>query len=94
MGANSSNRPEGVQTSELTLVEGAERVSVPYGGGNQYVCPQCEKPIPPLRLVFLGKPPRYAHVLNDIIKCTNRDDEGRECRYIFSPRSEAVVLHQ
>ena len=95
MGASSSNKPEPSPTSALALVEGVQRVSVPPPQlGNQYVCPQCEKPIPPLRLVFLGKPPNYAHLLNDVIKCTNRDEQGRECRYIFSYRSEAFVLRQ
>jgi len=95
VGLNSSNHPEGQVVSELSLVEGVRRVPVPPpNSGNQYICPQCERPIPPLRLVFLGKPPQYAHLLNDIIKCTNRDEDGRECRYIFSYRSEVLILRR
>ncbi len=77
----------GVAATEVSLVEGAQRVPVPFGGGNEYVCPQCEKSIPPLRTVFLSKPPKYSHVLNDVIKCAN-------CKFIFSPRMEAYVLRQ
>ena len=38
-----------------------------------------------MRVTFLGKPPKYANSLNDIIRCPL-------CGYIFSPRSEATVL--
>lgn len=84
MAGSSSNVPEGVRVSELTLVEGAQRVAVPPKG-NQWLCPNCEQLIPPLRIVFLGKPPKYREQLNDCIKCPH-------CKFIFSPRSEAIVL--
>ena len=83
---NSGHTPQGVTVSELALMDGAQRVPVPYGRGNDWVCPACEQIIPPTQVRFLGKPPRYAHLLNDVIRCT--------CGFIFSPRSEALVLRR
>jgi hypothetical protein len=57
---------------------------VPYVG-TEYVCPSCEMPIPNDKLLILKKPPRYAHLLNDVFRCP-------ECRLIFSYRSRAVAI--
>ena len=81
-----NNQPDEIHASELTLAEGVARVQVPQtGGGNEYVCPNCERPIPNRRLVYLAKPPQHAHLLNDILKCP-------WCRFCWSPRSEVTVL--
>lgn len=45
--------------------------------GNRYVCPNCCKAIPTRQLVTLAKPPRFQHLLNDIIKCPH-------CNFMFS----------
>lgn len=83
-----SNRNRGgIRSSELVLTEGVETVSVPFGGGNDYVCPNCEKTLRPTATYFLSKPPKYRNLLNDVIRCS-------ECSFIFSPRSEAHVLRQ
>ncbi len=37
--------------------------------GNEYVCPNCNGIIQTYLLRTLFKPPSYAHLLNDIIKC-------------------------
>lgn len=81
----STNRPQEIVASELTLAEGATTVAVPYTGGSEYVCPNCEQKIPNRRLVYLSKPPKFANALNDIVKCC-------WCRFHFSPRSEATIL--
>ena len=60
--------PTGVVASELTLMGAVEKVAFPWSG-NEWLCPQCEQTIPPLRLQFRGKPPKYAHVLHDVIRC-------------------------
>lgn len=80
-------RDSPLRASELALVEGGvEYVPVPWVG-NHWVCPNCEEEIPPLRVVFLGKPPKYANMLHDIIRCC-------WCKFNFSPRSEATVLRR
>jgi hypothetical protein len=80
--------PPGNRTSELMLAEGAERVTVPFAG-KEYICPACEEPIPNRRIIYLGKPAKYAHVLNDVLKCPRS-----VCRFIFSPRSDAIVVRE
>lgn len=80
---NSHAQPTGISASELHLM-GAERIPVPWRG-NSWFCPNCEQTIPPLRVQFLGKPPKYAHVLHDVIRCTF-------CKFTFSPAMEAFVL--
>lgn len=51
---------------------------VPYRG-NEYICPQCRSVIPTRKLILMAKPPRFAHLLNDIIKCCY-------CNFLFSYR--------
>lgn len=65
---------------------GARRVPVPWNG-NEWLCPNCEKNIPPLRTVFLGKPPKYAAYLHDVVKCC-------WCKFAFAPKNEATVLRR
>lgn len=79
--------PQGTPTGELSLAENARRVPVPFGGGNEYVCPNCLEAIPNRRVIYLAKPPQFAHLLNDVIRCPRE-----RCRFVFSPRSEAVVV--
>lgn len=55
----------------------ADQKATPPLSGNRYVCPNCELVIPTRALWTLAKPPRYAHLLNDIIKCPN-------CNFMFS----------
>lgn len=82
----SATRMQGLGADELSLVEGVERVAVPPPSiGNQWFCPNCEQAIPPLRVQFLGKPPKYQHALHDIIRCPF-------CKFCFAPVSEALVL--
>ena len=77
--------PSGVAASELSLIgTGVSREAVPWVG-NEWLCPNCEMRIPPLRVQFLGKPPKYAHMLHDVIRCC-------WCRFAFSPMMEATVL--
>lgn len=79
----------GPRISELALAEGAQRVTIPYGGGTEYICPACEQPIPNRRIIYLGKPAKYAAVLNDVLKCPRS-----QCRFVFSYRSDVVVVRQ
>jgi hypothetical protein len=80
-----SNRP-GLVTDELALLEGVDRVPIPpVSQGNQWLCPNCELLIPPLRVQFHGKPPKYRHSLHDIIRCP-------WCKFCFAPVNEALVL--
>lgn len=51
--------------------------------GNEYVCPNCRGVIPTRLLRPLNKPPRYAHLLNDIIRCCF-------CDFVFSYRGSHV----
>lgn len=76
---------EGTPVSELVLADQARRVQVPYGGGSEYVCPNCERAIPTRKQIRLAKPAKHEHVLNDVLRCPF-------CQFIFSPRSEATVL--
>lgn len=78
--------PTGVVTSELSLVGTVERIPVPWSG-NLWVCPSCEQSIPPLRVQVLGKPPKYAQMLHDVIRCC-------WCKFSFAPMMEAVVLRR
>lgn len=73
-----------VPVEALESVEGAVQVTVPFGGGNDYVCPNCQRLLPPRRTMFLSKPPMYVHVLNDVIKCS-------WCKFIFSPKQATVL---
>ncbi len=72
--------------------------AVPFVG-NEYVCPNCHGIIPTRLLRTLNKPPQYAHLLNDVIRCafcdfvfsyrgshlrTARDDEGKETGTVMS----------
>lgn len=86
-----------MQVSELALLDDVQKVVVPFGDGRNWICPNCEARLSVvaegqdrLHALFLGKPPKYAHLLNDIIRCTG--DAG--CGFIFSPRSEAIVLRR
>jgi hypothetical protein len=83
----------GNEISELVLADGAQRVTVPWNA-KEYICPACEQPIPNRRLIYLAKPPKYAHVLNDVLKCPSRLPSGAPCRFVFSPRSDVVVLRE
>lgn len=65
----------------------AAKVPVPWTDDNTWLCPNCEKKIPALRVIFLGKPPKYAHMLHDIVKCC-------WCRFAFAPMQEATVLRR
>ena len=85
--------------SELSLVEGAREVPVPYGGGSEYVCPSCERPIPNRLQVRMAKPPKYEAVLNDVLKCPLPAvgpfaKDGARCGFIFSPKATALVLRR
>jgi hypothetical protein len=71
-------------SAELGLAEEARIVPVPTSG-NEYVCPNCERPIPTRKQVRLAKPAKYEGVLNDVFKCPFDN-------FIFSPKSTAVVL--
>jgi len=77
----------GVYASELSLADRATEVSVPYQGGSEYTCPNCEQQIPTRKQINLAKPAKYAHILNDILKCPF-------CSFVFSYRSRAVVLRE
>lgn len=46
--------------------------------GNEYVCPNCRAIIPTRKIVLMAKPPRFAHLLNDVIRCCY-------CNFIWSP---------
>lgn len=70
--------------SELHLSEDAREIPVPYSG-SEYLCPNCEQHIPTRKQINLSKPAKYAHTLNEIMKCPF-------CSFIFSYRSRAVVL--
>ena len=54
------NKPsvEGVPASELTLLDEAREVAVPFNG-SEYVCPSCEQPIPTRKQIRLSKPARW-----------------------------------
>ena len=89
------SRPEALTVSELVLDETVERIPVPWGGGNNWMCPSCEQVIPPRKVRFLGKPPKYAHVLNNVIQCSNMiGTPPRSCGYILSPASEVLVIRR
>lgn len=77
-----SNEP--VTTTELHLDDRAVEISVPYMGV-EYRCPSCETSIPTRKQNPMAKPAKYAHMLNDVMKCPF-------CNFIFSYRSKAVVL--
>jgi hypothetical protein len=77
---------EGSPESELALLEDARIIPVPYEG-SLYTCPMCEKKIPTRLQIRLAKPPRFETLLNDILKCPY-------CKFIFSPRTTAVVLRR
>lgn len=55
-------------SAELGLAEEARIVPVPTGG-NEYVCPNCERAIPTLAQIRLAKPAKYEGVLNDVFRC-------------------------
>lgn len=65
----------------------ARRIAPPDGVtpyvGNEYVCPNCNGVIPTRLLRTLNKPPRYAHLLNDVIRCCF-------CDFVFSYRGSHV----
>lgn len=67
------------------------RVSIPADAeptpyrGNEYVCPNCRSVIPTRKIALMAKPPRFAHLLNDIIRCCY-------CNFLFSYRRESVGL--
>lgn len=68
-----------VVTAELDLTDQSfEFVEVrqPYGR-DMFLCPQCEQPIATRKQQTLAKPARFAHLLNDVMKCPN-------CAFIFS----------
>lgn len=51
-------------------------VVLPYPK-DEYVCPACQQSIPTRKQITLSKPARFAHLLNDIMKCPH-------CTFIFS----------
>lgn len=55
--------------------------------GKDYLCPQCEQLIPTRKQRLLAKPAKFANVLNDIHRCPH-------CQFIFSPKSDALVVSQ
>lgn len=62
-------------------------VPIPYGA-SEYVCPACEQPIQTRKQINLAKPAKFAHRLNDVMKCPN-------CSFIFSYKlMSARVLRQ
>jgi hypothetical protein len=77
-----AKQPE-VTATELHLDDSAREVAVPYAG-SEYLCPNCEQHIPTRKQINLSRPAKYAHVLNEIMKCPF-------CMFIFSYRSRAVV---
>lgn len=54
-------------------------VAVPYPH-DEYICPSCQKPIETRKQIMLSKPARFAHMLNDVMKCPH-------CGIIFSYRT-------
>lgn len=55
--------------------------------GRDYLCPQCERLIPTRKQRLYAKPAKFAHVLNDIIRCPH-------CEFIFSPKADALAFSQ
>jgi hypothetical protein len=51
--------------------------------GNEYICPNCRAVIPTRKIVLMAKPPRFAHLLNDIIRCCY-------CNFLFSYRGLSI----
>jgi hypothetical protein len=84
----SKSAVEGIPASEITLLEEAREVPIPFNG-NEYICPapDCGRPIPTRKQQRLSKPARYEQSLNDVFKCP-------WCNFIFSPRSVAHVIRQ
>ena len=82
----SKSAVEGIPASEITLLEEAREVPVPFTG-SEYVCPSCDRAIPTRKQIRLSKPARWEQSLNDIFKCP-------WCNFVFSPRSVAHVIRQ
>lgn len=77
---------EGAPESELALLEDARIIPVPFDG-IEYTCPDCERKIPTRIQIRMAKPARFESALNDILKCPY-------CKFIFSPRTTAIVLRR
>jgi hypothetical protein len=73
-----------VPAERLIQASGAREISVPYSG-TEYTCPSCEMKIPTRKQRPMSKPAKYAHMLNDVLKCPY-------CSFVFSYRLRAVVL--
>lgn len=75
-------QPE-AQSAAATVDE--TTVTVPYPH-REYICPDCERPIPIDQQQRLAKPAAFEDDLNDVLKCP-------WCKCIFSPRpAERSVL--
>ena len=78
---------QGAPASELSLADDrARRVPIPQGH-SEYTCPSCEASIPTRRQIRMAKPANWETRLHDVLKCPF-------CNFIFSPRSEAIVVRQ
>ena len=78
---------EGPRELDLTVPSDFVEVPIPYGQ-DEYICPSCGQAIPTRKQINLSKPARYAHMLNDVMKCW-------QCSFIFSYKTTTVrVLKQ
>lgn len=80
------SKDHALPAGELRLVDGATEVPVPYPGPD-YICPNCERPIPTRKQQNMAKPAKFAYSLNDVMKCC-------WCSFIFSYRSTMYVLRE
>lgn len=80
------SKDRALPAGELRLADGAMEVPVPYPGP-EYVCPNCERKIPTRKQQNMAKPAKYAHALNDVMKCC-------WCSFIFSYRSTMYILRE
>lgn len=73
------------EPSEYVVLERIKRVMIPWGGGNELICPGCGKVCEPLRTMSYWRPPQFIDVLYEIYRCPN-------CRLAFAPKREALVI--
>ena len=91
-----SRHPQGLTTDQLSLVPGgAQEVEILWRG-NVWFCPFCEEEMRPSETTILGKPPRYAHMLYDIIRHDKRKGSGQThgCGMSFAPKMRATVVRR
>lgn len=76
--------PEEVPGVEVSILDDIQQVATPYPR-DEYVCPECEKPIPTQMQRRLNVPAKYEHELNQCFRCPF-------CRFVFSPKSGTITL--